>query len=42
MKDAQVSLKIMNSGIFQKIDYRYDNPSGKTSHKEKHTEKEFW
>ena len=40
----------MNSGIFQKIDYRYDNPSGnrydnpsgKTSHKEKHTEKEFW
>ena len=39
MKDAQISLKIMNLGIFQKND-RYDNPSGKTSHKERHTEKD--
>ena len=36
MKDTQVSLKIMN---LSKND-RYDNPSGRASHKEKHAEKD--
>ena len=41
MKDAQVSLKIINFIMIMIINDRNDNPSGKTSHKEKHTEKDL-